>query len=116
MNRKKEEIQPFNLLDLVPQRVAKWEEVDERVIILKPKFTHPWAVKNILPRLRKPYYRVKLDEIGSAVWRLCDGRRTVKEIGELLTQTFGEQVEPLYERLGYFFQMLERNRFIKLLF
>lgn len=114
MKQKKNSPQPLNLLELVPQRVAKWEEKDGRIIILKPKFTHPWAVKNILPRLRKPYYRVKLDEIGSAVWQLCDGQRTVKEIGELLAQNFGDRIEPLYERLGYFFQMLERQRFIKL--
>lgn len=104
-----------NLLELIPQRLARWEEVDDRVIILKPKFTHPWMIKHILPRLKKPYYRVKLDEIGSSVWRLCDGQRTVKEIGEILSQNYGEKIEPLYERLGYFFQMLERNRFLKLL-
>ena len=86
MKQKKNSPQPLNLLELVPQRVAKWEEKDGQIIILKPKFTHPWAVKNILPRLRKPYYRVKLDEIGSAVWQLCDGQRTVKEIGELLVK------------------------------
>jgi len=105
---------PLNLLELIPKRIAKWEEIEGLVVILKPKFSHPWMREHLLPRLKKPYYRVKLDETGSSVCRLCDGQRTVEEIGKILSQSFGEKIEPLYERLSYFLQMLERNRFLNL--
>lgn len=81
-------------------------------MLLKPKFSHPLLAKYLLPRLKKPHYKIKLDEIGSFTWNLCDGKNTVKEIGLLLKEEFGEQVEPLYERLALFFQNLEKNRFI----
>jgi len=34
------------------------------------------------------------------------------DIGCQLKEKFGEKVEPLYERLGAFFQNLEKNKFI----
>ena len=69
-------------------------------------------VKHILPRLKSPHYKIKLDDIGSFIWGLCDGKKTVKEISGKLKEKFGDKVEPLYERLGAFFQNLEKNKFI----
>ena len=62
--------------------------------------------------MKKPYYKVKLDEIGSFTWLQCDNRRTVKDIGKKMQEKFGEKVEPLYDRLTFFLAQLERNRFI----
>ena len=69
-------------------------------------------VKHVLPRLKSQHYKIRLDDIGSFIWDLCDGRKTVQEIGEQLKDKFGDKVEPLYERLGAFFQNLEKNKFI----
>jgi len=69
-------------------------------------------VKHILPRFKSPHYKIQLDDIGSLIWSLCDGRKTVKEISRKLREKFGDKVEPLYERLGTFFQNLEKNKFI----
>lgn len=64
--------------------------------------------------MKNPYFRIKLDEIGSAVWEMCDGEKTVREIGECLHQRFKDKIEPVYDRLAVFLQTLERNRFIVL--
>jgi ribosome recycling factor len=56
--------------------------------------------------------KVKLDDMGSEVWLLCDGTRNVKEIAELLKEKFKERIEPCHDRLGIFFQQLEMARFI----
>ncbi len=103
----------INLLELVPVRTISWEKSQEGlVVLLKPKFRHPFLVKHLLPRLRRPHYKIKLDSIGSFAWELCDGNRSVKELAECMSQEFGETVEPIYDRLTLFLQSLEKNRFI----
>lgn len=99
-----------NLLDLKPARRVEWEDVGEdRVVLLVPKFSHRFWVKWLLPRLRKPFFRVKLDEYGTLVWKLCDGETTVLEIGEQMRERFGDDAEPLYDRLAVFIKRLERG-------
>jgi hypothetical protein len=104
-----------NLLELVPSRTMKWES-DEKglVILLKPKFQSRLLLRHLIPRMKNPYFKIKLDKIGSHFWAQCDGRRTIREIAELQKQKFGEEVEPLYERISQFLQTLQKNRFITL--
>lgn len=62
--------------------------------------------------MKQPYYRLKLDEIGSFVWEHCNGMDEVQEIGEKLRKKFGDRVEPVQERLALFFKQLERSKSI----
>ncbi|MBS3819316.1 PqqD family protein [bacterium] len=112
-NKEKETTQ-INLLDLVPVRNIEWEKRKNGLVsLLKPKFKNPILAKYVLPRLKNPYYRIKLDEIGTCVWTHCDGGKTVREIADILYQNFGKKVEPLHDRLSLFLQRLEKNGFIK---
>jgi len=105
----------INLLELIPRRNIGWEKDEEGLIVLlKPKLAHPFFHKHILSRLKRPYYRVKLDEIGSFFWDSCDGMRTVKDIAGRMKHHFGDKVDPVYERLTLFLQNLEKNKFIRL--
>ena len=102
-----------NLLDLIPVQNVNWTKNDENLIVLlKPKYTNRWFVKHILPRMKKPNYKISLDSYGSAVWKNCDGRNSVAVIGDLLIKEFGEKVEPVYERLALFIKTLEKSKFI----
>ena len=103
----------INLLDLVPVKNIQWEKTEDGlVVLLKPKFQHPFFKKHVLPRLKRPYFKVKLDAVGSFVWEQCDGKQTVQEVAQNLKEKFGEEVEPLYDRIALFLQNLEKNRFI----
>jgi hypothetical protein len=62
--------------------------------------------------MKRPYFKIKLDDVGSYIWELCDGKKTVKDVAECLQNEFGEKVEPLYDRLALFLQSLEKNHFI----
>jgi len=105
---------PINLLDLVPESNIHWKKNEEGLIILqRPKFRHPLLVKYILPRMKRPHYNVILDAMGSFIFEQCDGKITVRELGEKLKEKFGEKIEPLFDRLSLFLQHLERHRFIK---
>ena len=103
----------INLLDLIPVKNLEWQKNEEGLIVLlKPKFKNPFLAKHLLPRLKNPYYRIRLDAVGSFTWELCDGHSTVEELGRKLKNRFKDKVEPLYDRLGLFLQNLEKNHFI----
>jgi Coenzyme PQQ synthesis protein D (PqqD) len=100
----------LNLLDLVPARMAEWDEREEAVVVRRPRPRAPWY---LLPlewlRFGLAVRRIRLDRVGSAAWRACDGRRTVGEIADLLRDRFGNAVEPAEERLGMLVRRLQRE-------
>ncbi len=107
------EAKKINLLELVPVRLCESEEGENgNVIVLLPKFRHPWLgwLQN---RLKQKHFKVKLDEFGSHVWRACDGRQDVAVIADRFRERFGD-VPQLYERLSKFLGNLERDGVIKL--
>jgi hypothetical protein len=56
--------------------------------------------------------RIRLDEVGSFAWTRLDGRTTVGEIAAELRQRFGDQAEPVEQRLGQFVRVLRRERLV----
>lgn len=62
----------------------------------KPKVTH-----------------IHLDKIGSFVWPLLDGEKDIIALGKLVKEHFGDEAEPLYERLAKYFQILDSYTFIQ---
>ncbi len=103
-----------NLLTLVPNRIREFEMEGEKAVILLPRFSSGWPARHIQPRLKKPTMKVKLDEIGTMVWELVDGRRTVLEITEKVGERFGERVTPPHERVGMFVTMMKTEGMIEL--
>ena len=102
-----------NLLKKYPIRLDEWEE-DKIVRIIRPKFKTRIGkgfskIFNITPT-----YTIKLDNYGSFVWKLCDGKTSVDEIGKILKMKFGEDVEPLYNKLSVYFNIMEINDMLKL--
>jgi len=114
VKKKNKELQELNLLELVPVKNIEWEENENGLIcLLKPKLQLHFLRKHLQPRLKKPYYKINLDEIGSQFWKTCDGTRTVEEIAVHMKSLLGDEVEPLYERITLFLQSLEKNKFIR---
>ena len=58
---------------------------------------------------------IHLDELGSFVWPLLDGEKSIFDIGKAVEEHFGEKAEPLYERLAQYFKILESYGFVKYL-
>ena len=56
---------------------------------------------------------VHLDEMGSFVWPLLDGEKTIIDIGTEVDAHFGKKAHPLYERLAKYFQILDSYHFIE---
>ncbi len=97
---------------LRPRRlIGHREEADGRVCLLVPRFRVRWMAW-YLRLLRRPNVELRLDAVGSATWLLCDGARSVAEVGAALRARFGEQVEPVGPRLALFLRQLEGGRLL----
>ncbi len=56
---------------------------------------------------------VHLDQKGSMIWQLLDGRKNITEIGKEVDAASPKAFEPLYERLAQFIKTLESYGFIE---
>ena len=105
----------MNLLELTPIRTAsETSRPNGRACFEFPRFRR--APGRWFGRLigTSPTIKLTLDEPGTAVWDLVDGRRDVATIADALHARFGNEVEPLHDRLGTLLGILEKNRLIRL--
>ena len=56
---------------------------------------------------------VHLDKMGSFIWPKLDGNTDIIELGEKVKEAFGQEAEPLYERLSKYIQILSSYNFVK---
>lgn len=104
----------INLLELVPTRIVEHEIDEARIVtVLMPRFRNRFVKRLFEPLHRSTFIKIKLDDIGSEAWTLCDGTRNVAGIAESMREKFGERIEPRYDRLAQFFRQLETAGFIR---
>lgn len=102
-----------NYLELTPLRLHKEEVSEENLVtVLIPKFQNRFAVRFIVPKLKSQVFKLKLDELGSAVWLSLDGKKTVDQIAKQLLIKFGDKIEPVNERVTKFLTGLYEQRLI----
>lgn len=103
-----------NYLDHIPVKKEEmnWSEEDGLVTL---HLEH----KGMYNKIAQKFFHtpktsdIHLDEYGSMVWKYIDGKRSIYEIGILLKEEFGEEAEPLYERLSKFFYILRQEKYVK---
>jgi hypothetical protein len=97
---------------LRPARSCRWQDGDTGVELLVPRFGEG-IIGRTIDRLFHPTpYKARLDDLGTFVWRRCDGATTVEQIADALRQEFGEKVEPVEDRLVGFITKLSKGRFV----
>lgn len=103
-----------NYLDYVPRHNKLFPYQKKENGRIEVKVVNTGLMRRITQLLlRKPKYSyIELDDFGSFIWEQIDGKRTVYTIGELVKERFGEEAEPLYERLSTFIKILHNNRYI----
>lgn len=106
-------MEELSLMDVKPHRIRDWENrSDGRVTILVPRYKNNRIGRWLAARIKPSTYRVHLDEFGSRVWSLIDGKTPGGQIAHRLREKFGERVEPVETRLTVFLQKLLKNKFI----
>ncbi len=103
-----------NFLERIPVRNPKiGHSVDENGIITL-EIENKGLFNRIAQKLFKkpPVSFIHLDEMGSFIWPIIDGERSIEALAPLVEEHFGEAAHPLYERLAKYIQILESYGFV----
>lgn len=106
--------QKENYLDYIPKQNSRypWSEKENNRVEVT---VHNTGLFNRIAQLifRRPKDSlIALDDFGSFVWLQINGERSIYEIAMLVKERFGQEAEPLLERITKYFQILRRNEFI----
>lgn len=106
---KKEE----NYLEKVPVKGNfEWNKDDDGIVTLQIENKGIFnKIAQILFKKPRISY-VHLDKMGSFIWPIIDGEKSILEISEAVDNEFGEEAKPLYERLAKYFQILASYGFV----
>ena len=99
------------ILTAYPVRTnVRWRKKNGIVVIIYPKSLTRFE-KKLQKRIGGPEeVRRTLDERGSIIWELCDGRYNIKEICDVLDARYHEDIEPVLEYVHkVLVVLLERN-------
>ncbi len=113
--KKKKIVISENYLERIPARAEglNWKANSEGMVTLEIQNTG-WANRLAQVLLGRPKVSyIHLDELGSFVWPLMDGKTSITELGRLVDAAFGEKAHPLYERLAQYFRILDSYHFIE---
>lgn len=112
MKKKKQQFE-VNYLELTPFQNHDFEVNKNGLVnVFVPKFKNKMLIKFLIPKMKSPFIKIKLDEFGSEVWQLIDGSKKVLEISEKLLEKFGDRIQPVNERLTKFLTQLYHYKFI----
>lgn len=102
-----------NFLEYIPCKRHKTWEVNKNGNI-NLIFYHDKLVEKFMRWLvKKPYKSdIELDELGSTVWNLVNGKNNVFDIGKKLTDEYGDKCQPVYDRLIMYLRYLNRRGWI----
>ena len=103
-----------NYLEKIPchNPRIKWGKDDKGLVTLEMENR---GFANFLAQklLKKPRISfIHLEEFGSFIWTVIDGKQDIIAIGKLVKEKFGDKAEPLYERLAGYIKTLLTNGFI----
>lgn len=101
---------------LIPVRTVSAVDGDrpDQVVLLQPRYRGGLLGRFLQPRLpdHKKYLRVALEDRGSFLWGLLDGRRTVGELAAAFVARFPEDADRAPERVAGYLYNLEQNGFL----
>ena len=103
-----------NFLEKVPLRREDITFKSDNDGIVTLEIENKGAYNRIAQKLfKKPKVSyIHLDKIGSQIWLLIDGQKSIVDIGTLAKEAIGDELEPLYERLSKYFQILASYGFV----
>jgi len=101
--------------DCRPRRALDWrQDSDGRVVILRPKFgSNRWGAK-FASWIGTGEYRIRLDDIGTLVWKSLDGQTPLSEVLRNLRENYGSKIEPAEMRLQRFVDQMHQARLIEI--
>lgn len=103
-----------NYLHYIPAISGKntWDAAEDGLVTIHMvhRGFYAWVAQRFFRRPRVSH--IVLDAMGSFIFRHIDGQRTVGQLAELVREEFGQDAEPLYDRLVQYMRILQNNGFI----
>lgn len=102
-----------NFMLYVPLKNHKeWIEKENSVYLI---FNHDRKIERFASWLtNKPKVTdIELDDMGTKVWNLINGERSVYTIGQNLLDEYGKDCEPVYNRLIMYLRYLNKRGWIR---
>ena len=94
-----------------PKQLVNWIEKDG-VVSLKVRKFKSRIGRWFCHAFKKPeYFMINLDELGTFIWKRCNGEKTVETILHELEKNYDEKM--MKERLYYFLSALKRYGYIE---
>ena len=103
-----------NFVDYIPKHNSLYEYRENEQGNIEVKMIN----RGLFNRIAQIFFRrpkvswIELPGMGSFVWRQMDGKKTVYEIGQEMKKAYGDEVEPLYEKLCTYIKSLHNMCFI----
>ena len=104
-----------SLLDTVPVHASQvWteESADGCLVLVYQRFPKAWMTR-LFSRWFSPQIHVPLEQYGSEIWQLMDGKRTTEEVIRLVALRHPEETD-FPQRLAIYISQLHVNGFITL--
>ena len=95
-----------------PRRLLEWHEEDGRCVLLRPRLGSSRVARWVAGLGGDAYYRIRLDEVGTLVWKACDGYTSLADIVGRMRERFGDRVQPADQRLSRFVHTMLKGRMI----
>lgn len=104
-----------NYLDFIPIKNENIKSLEDNLGIVTLEVSRNGLFDKMAQKICKVPQKsyIKLDRHGSFVWKCIDNNKSVYELSKDIKTHFGDDAEPLIERLIEFITILESNRFVK---
>ena len=105
-----------DVLNCVAHRLAEWRAgEDGRVVVERPR-PESRGFRGLIDRFEwfLTYPRIRLDAIGSTVWKAMDGTASLAQIAETAGETFPDRADEMADRVAVFATALQKQGLIKL--
>ena len=102
-----------NFLDFIPKHSDKisWTESEGIITVdMYHKGFYAFIAQKFFKRPSVSH--IALDKNGSFIWKNINGENTINDIALLVKKEFGNDAEPLYDRLVQYMRILKNNGFI----
>lgn len=113
---RKKNVVSGNYLDYIPviNESCEHRTTDGEVtVFVENKGFFNLIAQKLFKRPRKT--QVHLDKMGNFIWPLLDGKKTIYDISVLVKERFGEDAEPLYNRLIQYLRTMESYGFVTII-
>lgn len=102
-----------NFFEYIPVRNIEWDKDEkERVYLIKEKSKKKFMKKIIWFFSKSQVFKIHLDELGTSVWLLIDGKRNVYEIIQEMGKNHKDNLDQAEQRVSNFFILLKKNKFV----